>query len=132
MRCFCGPRHGRPQSDDTLESFSFYSSLYSYSRPKLSASEDPEEEDDLDQEPPLGVDGDLVPEIISKAVAPRLAKLFEAGAYDPYSGRETRKAVDLLEHVEELLGQEKKGFQVSLQMGRDLVKVVSDRFDISC
>jgi len=67
---------------------------------------------DEDEEAPLGPDGDLVAAIVESTVVPRLQKLFEAGAFDPYSSRETRKAVDMLEQVEEFVGREKAKFQV--------------------
>jgi GC-rich sequence DNA-binding factor len=76
-----------------------------------------DDESDEDDEPALGPDGDLVPEIVSKAVIPLLIRQFSSsptgnsGGYDPYSSSETRRAVDLLEHIEELLGSEKRSFQ---------------------
>lgn len=69
---------------------------------------------DLDDEPPLGPDGDLVAQMISDAVVPLLIKAFENGAYDPYSAQQTRRAVDLLEVIQELAGQDSRKFTVSL------------------
>ena len=68
---------------------------------------------DLDEEPELGPDGDLVSEMMSKAVVPLLTKAFEAGAYDPYSAKQTRRAVDLVDVVQHLTGQDSRRFTVS-------------------
>lgn len=100
------------QAGPSLDAFTFYSSLHDYSRPREQRSSSMMSDDD--EEPPLGRDGDLVAALVGSAVIPRLGKLFEAGAYDPYSSRETRKAVDVVEQVEELLGRESAKFQVRL------------------
>ncbi len=68
---------------------------------------------DLDDEPELGPDGDLVSEMMSKAVVPLLTKAFEAGAYDPYSAPQTRRAVDLVDVVQHLTGKDSRKFTVS-------------------
>ena len=65
---------------------------------------------DLDDEPPLGPDGDLVIEMVQKAVVPLLTKHFEAGAYDPYSTPQTRRAIDLVEVVADLTGKDSKKY----------------------
>jgi GC-rich sequence DNA-binding factor len=70
---------------------------------------------DMDEEePPLGPDGDSVSEMVSKAVVPLLIKAFEAGAYDPYSAPQTRRAVDLADVVAELTGKDSRKFTVRL------------------
>jgi GC-rich sequence DNA-binding factor len=68
---------------------------------------------DVDEEPPLGPDGDLVAQMVSDAVVPLLTRAFEAGAYDPYSAKQTRKAVDLADVVAELTGKDSRKFSVS-------------------
>lgn len=70
---------------------------------------------DLDDEPPLGPDGDLVVEMVQKAVVPLLTKHFEAGAYDPYSTPQTRRAIDLVEVVAELTGKDSKKYTTLLK-----------------
>ncbi|KZT67273.1 hypothetical protein DAEQUDRAFT_673635 [Daedalea quercina L-15889] len=78
----------------TLDSFSWYDALYQYSRPR---QPDDQEED---EEAELGPDGDLVSAMISTAVIPRLCKLLEGGAFDPYSATDVRKLTDLAEQIE--------------------------------
>jgi GC-rich sequence DNA-binding factor len=50
--------------------------------------------------PELGPDGDLVSATITTAVLPRLSKLIEGGALDPFSGKDIRRLVDLAEEIE--------------------------------
>lgn len=66
-----------------------------------------------DEEPPLGPEGDLVPEMVSRAVVPLLVKAFDNGAYDPHSAPQTRKAVDLADLVSELMGKDSRKYTVS-------------------
>jgi GC-rich sequence DNA-binding factor len=66
-----------------------------------------------DDEPPLGPEGDLVPEMVTRAVVPLLVKSLENGAYDPYSTPQTRRAVDLADVVSELTGRDSRKFTVS-------------------
>ena len=68
---------------------------------------------DADDEPPLGPDGDLAAEMVSKAVVPMLVKALENGAYDPYSAVQTRRAMDLADVVQELTGKDSRKFAVS-------------------
>ncbi|KAH9936526.1 GCFC-domain-containing protein [Fomitopsis serialis] len=82
------------EDDRTLDSFSWYDALYQYSRPSQSADQGE------DEEPELGPDGDLVSAMISTAVIPRLCKLLEGGAFDPYSATDVRKLTDLAEQIE--------------------------------
>lgn len=65
---------------------------------------------DLDDEPPLGPDGDLVTDMVSKAVLPLLIRSFESGAYDPYSTPQTRKAIDLAEVISDLTGKDSRKY----------------------
>jgi len=50
-------------------------------------------------EPELGPDGDLLPPMVSAAVIPNIVKAFEAGAYDVYSAKQSRRVVDLVDLV---------------------------------
>lgn len=90
-------------SRPTMDSFVWYSALYEYSRPP---TEDDEQE--------LGPDGDLVSAMISTALVPRLCKIVEGGAFDPYSSRSLRRMVDLAEQVEASIEKEGQKFQVSV------------------
>ncbi|KAI8994209.1 nineteen complex-related protein 2-domain-containing protein [Trametes punicea] len=81
----------RPRS---LDSFNWYNALYKYSRPPTN------EEDDDEDEPELGPDGDLVSAMVSTALIPHFCRLLESGALDPYSATDVRRLVDLAEQVE--------------------------------
>ena len=102
----------KQQGSSPIESFSWYSRLYRYSRPGPTSNGNAHEMD-MDDEPELGPDGDLVAEMMSKAVVPLLTKAFEAGAYDPYSAVQTRRAVDLVDVVQHLTGKDSRKFTVS-------------------
>jgi GC-rich sequence DNA-binding factor len=62
--------------------------------------------------PELGPDGDLVTATITTVVLPRLAKLLEEGALDPFSGKDIRRLVDLVEEVETSVERSNHKFQV--------------------
>ena len=62
--------------------------------------------------PELGPDGDLVSVTITTAVLPRLSKLIEGGALDPFSGRDVRRLVDLAEEIEVSIEKGNHKFQV--------------------
>jgi len=97
-----------------LDSFSWFTALHAYSHPKTAENGTTEADDmELDEEPALGPDGDLVTEMVSKAVVPLLIKAFEAGAYDPYSAAQTRRAVDLADVVSHLTGKDSRKYTVS-------------------
>ncbi|KAI0304447.1 GCFC-domain-containing protein [Multifurca ochricompacta] len=87
----------------TLDSFHWYNNLYKYSRPTHSEEE---------EEPQLGPDGDLVSAVISTVVIPRLSKLIEGGALDPFSSNDTRRAVDLTEEIEVSVERNNHRFQI--------------------
>ena len=91
--------------EDTRTSldFAWYSALYEYSR--LPAEEE--------EEPEMGPDGDLVSAMISTAIVPRLCKIVEGGAFDPYSANSLRRMVDLVEQVEASVERGSQKFQVS-------------------
>ena len=83
-----------------------------------------EDEDmDIDDEPPLGPDGDLVFEMVQKTVVPLLIKQFESGALDPYSTPQTRKSIDLIEVVGELMG---KGHSKYVTLLRTILNVYNE------
>jgi len=63
----------------------------------------------------LGPDGDLVSATITTAVLPRLSKLIEAGALDPFSGKDTRRLVDLTEEIEISVEKSNHKFQMFLK-----------------
>lgn len=100
-----------PQDPRTLDSFAWFESLYDYSRPRTitsgSKSSPNSGNEDDNEDPPLGPDGDLVSAMISTAVVPRLCKVVQGGAFDPYSEKHVRRMVDLAEQVEASVGREK-------------------------
>lgn len=105
------------RSETAIESFRWFSALYAYSRPKASMNGNGHHVDDddmdLEEEPPLGPDGDLVTVMVDRAVVPLLVKAFEAGAYDLYSAGQTRRTVDLVDVVKELTGKDSRKFNAS-------------------
>ncbi|WWD20108.1 hypothetical protein CI109_104583 [Kwoniella shandongensis] len=103
------------RNSSSLESFKWFNSLHHYSRPAQPANGHEEDDMDLDDEPPLGPDGDLVASMTSSAVVPLLTKAFEAGAYDPYSAKQTRRAVDLADVVAELMGKDSRKYTALLK-----------------
>ena len=68
---------------------------------------------DEDEEYPLAPEGDLAAEMVSKTVVPILVKSFENGGYDPYSTKQTRRAIDLVEVIRELTGTDSRKVTVS-------------------
>lgn len=104
-----------------LESFSWFTALHDYSRPKPASNGNTNgagtADDDMDMdddEPAVGPEGDLVPEMVTKVVVPLLTKAFQAGAYDPYSTPQTRRAVDLAEVIRDLAGNDSRKYMASL------------------
>ena len=88
----------------SLDGFNWYSALHEYSRPSV----------ENDEESELGPDGDLVSAMISTAVVPRLCKVVEGGAFDPYSNKNLRRMVDLAEQVEASVEKDSQKFQVRI------------------
>ena len=111
-RCSCRKKGanegGTEQRPRSLDSFSWYGSLYKYSHP----SDDVEEE-----EPELGPDGDLVSAMITTALIPRFCRIIEGGGLDPYSAKDIRRLVDLAEEIEVSVDKQNQKFEVSL-LGR--------------
>ncbi|PIL22749.1 hypothetical protein GSI_15442 [Ganoderma sinense ZZ0214-1] len=93
----------RPRS---LDSFGWYGSLYQYSRPA---------EDDEEDEPELGPDGDLVSAMITTALIPRLCRIIEGGGLDPYSAKDIRRLVDLAEEIEVSVDKQNQKFELFLK-----------------
>jgi GC-rich sequence DNA-binding factor len=101
------------QSNTAIEEFTWFQAIHEYSHPRPTTNgQDGMDEDD---EPPLGPDGDLNTQMVNDAVVPFLIKAFQSGAYDPYSAKQTRKAVDVLEVVQEMAGKDSRKFTVSPQ-----------------
>ena len=48
----------------------------------------------------LSAGGDLASSMVSTAIVPRLCKIVEGGGFNPYSMKDVRTAVDLVEQVE--------------------------------
>ncbi|KAL1950433.1 hypothetical protein VTO73DRAFT_5557 [Trametes versicolor] len=96
----------RPRS---LDAFNWYSALYKYSRPSLGEDEDDEDE------PELGPDGDLVSAMISTALIPRICRIIESGALDAYSATDVRRLVDLTEQVEASVDRQSLKFEMLLK-----------------
>ncbi|KAH9080570.1 GCFC-domain-containing protein [Lactarius deliciosus] len=88
----------------TLDSYRWHGSLYKYSRPN--------QPDEDEEEPQLGPDGDLVSAIVSTTVLPRLSKLVEGGAFDPYSSKNIRRLLHLIEEIEVSVEKNHHRFQV--------------------
>ena len=91
------------QSAQPLESFTWFRALHNYCHPPRIG-----EDEEMDDEAGLGPEGDLIPDMVNKTIAPLLTKAFEAGAYDPYSAPQTRQAVDLVDVVRELSGKDSR------------------------
>lgn len=108
----CAEEGANHQSNITLDSFTWFKALFNYSRPPVD-----QEDDDMDLEPEVGEEGDLTVEMVHKAVLPWLTKAFQNGAYDPYSARQTRRAVDLVEFIGDMSNGSKE-YDVSLGASR--------------
>lgn len=65
-----------------------------------------------DVEPEIGPGGDMVSSMISQAVIPRLCKIIQAGAFDPYSALHTRRVIDIAEQIEASVEENGARFQV--------------------
>ncbi|KAG9112439.1 hypothetical protein FRC07_007915, partial [Ceratobasidium sp. 392] len=74
----------------SLDEFRWYSSLHDFSRPTNEAGESTEPTPDED----------LVLSIVATAVIPRVAKLIQGGALDPYNSKHIRRLKDLAEQIE--------------------------------
>lgn len=96
---------GMRQDARGLDTFQWYDALYAYSRPRRP-------EDEEDEEPELGPDGDLASAMVSTAIVGRMCKLFDAGALNPYSTSHVRRVVDVVESVEAALLSDNAKFHV--------------------
>lgn len=83
--------------------------LHDYSRPRQG------EEDD--EEPELGPEGDLVSAMMSTAIIPKLCQTIERGGFDPYSSKDVRRLIDLVEEIEVYVPRTEPKFEVSIQCG---------------
>lgn len=92
-----------PQDPRSLDSFKWYQGLYNYSRPGAEAGDGE-----------LGPDGDLVSSMISSAIIPRISKTIEVGAFDVYSEKHVKRAVDLLEELEASIDAGNPKMQVNI------------------
>ena len=86
-----------------LDAFAWYLALHEYSRPRR--TED-------DEEPELGPDGDLVSAMISTAIIPKLCKIIEKGGFDPYSSKNVRRLIDVVEEIEVSVPKTELKFEV--------------------
>ncbi|KAG9034492.1 hypothetical protein FRB95_013168 [Tulasnella sp. JGI-2019a] len=93
-----------------LHSFKWYTDLYEYSRPKQMTDAEAMDEDE-EEEPPLGSDGDLVSSMVSTAVLPRLTAVVANGALDPYSMKHVRAIIEVAEEVETSVPKDDPKFQ---------------------
>lgn len=65
--------------------------------------------------------------MISTALIPRLCKIIEGGAFDPYSAKEVRTLVDFTEQIEASVDREDLKFQVSI-FHRCQYRITASRF----
>ncbi|CCL98857.1 uncharacterized protein FIBRA_00863 [Fibroporia radiculosa] len=93
----------------TLDSYTWYHALYQHSRPRIG------DEGNEDEEPEMGPDGDLVSAMISTVIIPRLCKLIEGGCFDPYSTRNVRALMDLVEQIEASVEKDGLKFEMILK-----------------
>lgn len=104
------------RSKKSLDSFKWFHALHNYSRPKAdhrdddgangNENEDSDEDMDIEEEPAVGLEGDLVTAMVSSTVTKNINAAIQAGAYDIYSLRQTRILVDLLDMVTEYTGKQ--------------------------
>ena len=91
-----------------MDLFEWYKSLHKYSRP-------PQTDDEMMMtDTDLGPEGDLVSAMISTTIIPRVVKLLEKGALDPYSDRDVRRLVELCEEIEISVPMNHLKFEVCL------------------
>src|SRR5882724_10956357 len=91
-----------------LDSFEWSTALHDYSRPYQDTDSGVKDA----FEPDIGPGGDMVSSMISQAVIPRICKLVEGGAFDPYSTNHVRRMIDISEQVEASVEQQGLRFQV--------------------
>lgn len=73
---------------------------------------------DLDEEPPLGPDGDLAAAMISSSVTGIITNAAQKGVYDVYSLRQTRRLTDLIDMTGEFIGRTGQKYRVSIKARR--------------
>ncbi|KAF8517432.1 nineteen complex-related protein 2-domain-containing protein [Hysterangium stoloniferum] len=94
-----------------LDTFEWSVALHEYSRPRKNSQMNIDD----DIEPDIGPGGDMVSSMVSQVVIPRLCKLIEGGALDPYSTRHIRRMIDIAEQVEASVEQSGLRFQSLLK-----------------
>lgn len=92
-----------------FDGFKWYGSLHDYSRPR-SGDDNMDNENEL-----LGPEGDLAPAMVS-TIVPRMCKLVEGGAFDPYSSKHVRSVIELSEQVEVYATEEKINYLLKTVM----------------
>lgn len=70
--------------------------------------------DDDRLEPEIGPGGDMVSSMLSQAVIPRLGRVIQGGALDPYSTLHIRRVIDIAEQIEASVEESGGRFQVNL------------------
>ncbi|KAH7885246.1 GCFC-domain-containing protein [Phlebopus sp. FC_14] len=95
------------ESQKNLEDFSWYSSLHQYSLFPNGDGDTNEVE--------FSPDGNLISTMVSTAVVPRICKMLEAGALDPYSAGGIRRMIDIAEQVEASIGTDNPKFEAMLK-----------------
>jgi GC-rich sequence DNA-binding factor len=95
----------------SFDAFMWYGALYNYSRPRESSqiNGSGDGEDGMDEDIQLGAEGDLASAMVS-TIIPRICKLVESGAFDPYSAKHVRTITDLSEQVDIYATKEKIDF----------------------
>jgi len=68
---------------------------------------------ELDEEPELGPDGDLVSTVISTVVLPQISKIIEGGGLDALSADNIRRVIDLAEEIEISVEKSNPKFKVT-------------------
>lgn len=105
------------QSNTSVDSFKWFHALHAYSHPKPPAvqqTDAPMSDSDSDdaEEPPLAPEGDMAAAMVSGAVTRLVINAVEAGEYDPYSLKQTRRLVDLVDLVSDYTGKEGGKYKV--------------------
>ena len=96
-----------------MDSFHWFTALYDYSRPRNVELTPSMEDSGENEEPELGLEGDLANSMVSTALIPHLCKLLSGGGFDPYSARHMKRVVDLVEQVELCMERSDPKFQVT-------------------
>lgn len=93
-----------------LDGFKWHSDLTLYTERHLSTSAESNQDQDFQQ---IGGDDEAVATMVSNLVVPKLCSIAEKGGYDPWSFRDTRAILCLVEEVSYVLERDGWRFQVS-------------------